>query len=75
MFNTLQYTKKLEAAGVTREQAEAHIQIIADLVEGDLVTKQDIRELESRLIIKLTAILGTIVTATIAIVSFILKSS
>ena len=38
MFNTLQYAKKLEAVGVSREQAEAHIQIIADIIEGDLAT-------------------------------------
>lgn len=28
MFNTLAYTKKLEAVGVIREQAETHVQII-----------------------------------------------
>ena len=30
MFNTLKYTKKLEEVGVSREQAETYVQIIAD---------------------------------------------
>jgi hypothetical protein len=38
-----------------------------EIVEDDLTTKQDLRELEYRLIIKLTAILGTIVTLAIAV--------
>ena len=48
-----------------REQAETHVQIIAEIIEGDVTTKQDLKELEYRLIIKLSAILGAIVTLTI----------
>jgi hypothetical protein len=73
MFNTLTYAKKLEEVGVTREQAEAHIQIIAEIIEGDVATKQDLKELEYRLVIKLSAILGGIVTLAIAITSAIVK--
>jgi len=71
MFNTLSYTKKLEQAGVSREQAEAHIQIIAEIVEGDLSTKQDIKDLkdeiqksEYRMTIKMGAV-GAIVVGLI----------
>jgi hypothetical protein len=49
MFNTLKYTKVLEGAGIAREQAEAHVQIIAEIVEADLATKSDIRELKKDL--------------------------
>lgn len=49
MFNTLKYTKVLEGAGVAREQAEAHVQIIAEIVEADLATKADIAELKNDL--------------------------
>lgn len=81
MFNTLSYTKKLEQAGVSREQAEAHIQIIAEIVEGDLSTKQDIRELkdelqklEYRLIIKLGAIAVGLATLMVGVLAGVLKA-
>jgi hypothetical protein len=71
MFNTLNYARKLETAGVPREQAEAHIQIIAEIIEGDVATKQDLRELEYRLILKLctamVAIVGTVVGGIVAV--------
>ncbi len=80
MFDTLKYSKILEAVGITRDQAEAHIKIIAEIVEGDLATKQDIRELENkliqmeyRLIIKLGVLIGTIVTLAIATTAAITK--
>ena len=39
MNNALKYVKILESTGITREQAEAHVQIISEILEGDLVTK------------------------------------
>jgi hypothetical protein len=66
MFNTLTYAKKLQDAGVPQSQAEAHVQVLAEIVESDLATKHDIRrdlkELEYRLVIKLSAIMGTMIT-------------
>ena len=91
IFNTLKYTKILEEVGVSREQAEIHVQIIAEIVEDNLATKQDIKDLrndtrqdikdlkdemqklEYRLTIKLSAIVGTIVTIAIAIVTAVSK--
>lgn len=58
---------------VRLRQAEAHIRIIAEIVEGDLTTKQDLRELEYRLIIKISAIVGTIVTLAIAVTAALTK--
>ncbi len=69
MFNTLKYTKKLESVGITREQAEAHIQIIAEIVEEDVATKNDLKDLENRLVIKLSAILGGMITLAIAVIT------
>lgn len=69
MFNTLKYTKKLEGVGIAREQAEAHIQIIAEIVEDDVATKHDLKELENRLVIKLSAILGGMITLAIAVIT------
>ncbi len=78
MFDTLKYSKILEAVGISRDQAEAHIKIIAEIVEGDLATKQDIKELkdeiqmlEYRLVIKL----GALVTAVVAVAVTVLKLS
>ena len=47
MNNALKYVKILEGTGITREQAEAHVQIISEILEGDLATKQDIKNLET----------------------------
>jgi hypothetical protein len=66
MFNTLTYAKRLEDAGIPRPQAEAQVQVLAEIVETELATKNDIqhalKELEYRLIIKLSAIMGTMFT-------------
>lgn len=69
MFDTLRYSKTLEAVGVSRDQAEAHVRIIAEIVEGDLATKRDLKELEYRLIIKM----GALVTAVVALAVAVLK--
>ncbi len=49
MVNAFKYTKQLEEAGFSREQAEAQLQIISEIVEGDLATKQDLKTLETSL--------------------------
>jgi hypothetical protein len=65
MFNVLLYTRKLEAVGFSREQAETHMQMLSEIVDETLATKQDIKNLEmqfERLEYRLTIKLGTIVT-------------
>lgn len=80
MINTLKYAKRLEQAGFSREQAEANIQIIAEIVEEDVATKQDIKriedelqKLEYRLVIKISAIVGALITIAIAVTTTIAK--
>jgi hypothetical protein len=87
MNNTLKYVKILESAGIAREQAEAHVQIITDITEGDLATKQDMKNLETKLDTsierlehkmlqleyRLTIKLGTIVTVVIAAATTVIK--
>jgi hypothetical protein len=46
MIDTLEYTKRLEAAGVPRPQAEAHAAAVRDTLAGRLATKADIDRLE-----------------------------
>ena len=52
-FDTLGYFEKLKAAGVPEAQAKAQIEVIREVVEDKLATKQDLRELETRLEIRL----------------------
>jgi uncharacterized protein YdhG (YjbR/CyaY superfamily) len=46
-LDTLQYVKKLVAAGVNREQAEAHAEALRGVSE--LASKQDLRDVASEL--------------------------
>jgi hypothetical protein len=39
-IDTLKYAKRLQAAGVPQEQAEAQAETLADAIEVNLVTKQ-----------------------------------
>jgi BioD-like phosphotransacetylase family protein len=49
MYDSLKYAKKLEEAGVSREQAEVHIQIMTEIIETNLATKQDLKDLSAEL--------------------------
>ena len=42
MNNAIKYVKILESTGVSREQAEAHVQVLTEFLEGDLATKEDV---------------------------------
>ena len=80
MFNAFKYSKQLEEAGFTRQQAEIQLQVITEIVEGDLATKQDLNisverlehkmlEMEYRLIIKI----GTIITIAVGAFAALIK--
>jgi hypothetical protein len=69
MFNTLRYAKMLEEAGFSRDQAETSIKILVEIMEDRLATKQDIRELK----LELTLRMGTMLTASVAILAAIIK--
>lgn len=42
MYDTLLYTKKLEAAGFPREQAEAQVHILTEMIVDGVATKKDL---------------------------------
>ena len=78
LIDTLEYSKKLRAAGVPELQAEAHAEALPKLVSEELATKKDIddlrrdlqttiRELEYRLTIKVGAMTAAAVAALAAI--------
>lgn len=48
-FDTLAYAKKLKEAGFTETQAEAQAEALRAVVDSNLATKQDLKELESRI--------------------------
>ncbi len=48
-FDTHAYVKKLQAAGFTEAQAEVQAEAIAGLVNEQLATKRDLKELETTL--------------------------
>ncbi len=59
-FDTHAYVKKLQEAGFTAQQAEAQVEVLFEVVEGNLATKHDIelvrrdmKEMEGRTEIRL----------------------
>jgi len=53
LFDTLRYAKKLQAAGFTQEQAEVQAETFLEVVQEQLVRKQDLQETEGRLTLEI----------------------
>ena len=49
MFNALKYTEILETVGFTREQAEQSIKVLIEVMEQNLASSQDFKDLEQRM--------------------------
>lgn len=69
MFDTLGFANKLKQAGVPEKQAEIHAEAMAELVTEQLATKQDLRELELRIVVKL----GGLVVSSISLLVILMK--
>ena len=52
MKKAIQYTRQLEEVGLTRDQAETHIQILSSVAETELATKSDLQEMKSEMNLK-----------------------
>ncbi|MDR2077285.1 MAG: CCDC90 family protein [Desulfovibrio sp.] len=75
-FDTLGYFEKLKAAGVPEAQAKAQIEVIREVIEDKLATKQDIKDLKTEmkeLEYRLTIRLGGMMAACVAIVAALVK--
>ncbi len=48
-FDTLAYAKKLMAVGISDKQAEVHAEALAEIINEQIATKQDLREMEARI--------------------------
>lgn len=68
-FDTLTYAKRLKQAGFTEQQAEAQAEALRAVVDENLATKQDLKDLETRLTLRLG---GLIVGAT-AVLAVLMK--
>ena len=73
IFDTHAYVKSLQSVGFTEEQAEVQANALKTLVENDLATKQDLRELELRLKHDLTLRLGTMLVVGIGVIATLVK--
>ena len=48
-FDTLTYAKMLQEAGFTAQQAEVQAEALRAVIDQNLATKQDLKEMETRL--------------------------
>lgn len=73
VFDTHAYVKKLKGVGFSEEQAEVQAEVISALIEEQLATKRDLKELEERLAYRLTLRLGSMMVAAVGIVAALVK--
>lgn len=71
VFNSLNYAKRLEPAGFTRQQAEVQANIMTEIVDEKIATKQDLRVLEYRITICLGGMLAAAVAVLAALITFV----
>jgi hypothetical protein len=68
-FDTLKYANKLKAVGFTEAQAEVQAEVMAELINDNLATKRDLKDLEYQLLLKL----GAMFAASIGIITALVK--
>lgn len=71
VFNSPNYAKRLEQAGFTRQQAEVQANIMTEIVDEKIATKQDLRVLEYRITIRLGGMLAAAVAVLAALITFV----
>ena len=64
MLNSLKYSKELEDFGLTREQADKSVNLLQEIMEQNLASKQDIKELESKFSLEIQQLKTDIIQAT-----------
>jgi hypothetical protein len=79
-FDTLNFAKRLEQLGFTREQSEGFAQLQREIVDERLATKQDIkdlraemREMEYRLTVNITKWVAGMLLAQAGVVAALVK--
>ena len=72
-FDTLRFSKKLIEEGIPQRQAEAHAEALAEVIEDQLATKRDLKDLESRLTFSLLTKLGGLILFSTAILGLLIS--
>ena len=80
IFDTLMYAKKLREAGVPEKQAEVQAEALREIMENNLATKSDLKEVETKLEAKIreleyrfTIKMGAMCALTIGILAAVIK--
>ena len=76
IVDTLKISHRLKAAGAPDELAEEHAQIIRDVVQEELVTKADLREVVAQLRTEMNRMALTIIgslTVIVALIEFLAR--
>ncbi len=68
-FDTLAYAGKLQEAGFTEDQAEAQAEALRSVIDTNLATKQDLKELESRITLRL----GGLIVAGVGVLAVLMR--
>jgi hypothetical protein len=76
-FDTLDFSKRLQQLGFTREQAEGFAQMQREIIDAQLVTREyldrRLNELEARLTVNLTNRFGVMLAAAVAVLAVLIK--
>ncbi len=72
-FDTLEYSEKLQAVGFTSKQAKVQSEAIKNLIEDNLATKRDLKEMELRIKSDIIKWVAGMLLAQAAIVATLVK--
>lgn len=70
-FDTLAYAKKLIAAGFTQQQVEVQAEALAGILDDKLSTKQDLRELEYCVLLRVGGMLAATIAISVSLVKLL----
>ncbi|MHB1645166.1 MAG: DUF1640 domain-containing protein [bacterium] len=73
IYDTLAYVKKLKLVGFTDEQAEIQAEEIARILNENIVTKKDIKELEYKLKYQIITAVGGMLVGAVIIIGVLIK--
>lgn len=59
VFDTLQFAKRAEKAGFTKQQAEFQAEEMANIIENDLATKRDLEYWANKLTLRFGGMIAT----------------